>query len=70
MAKAPTKAQITRAIEAAKAGGVSVGRIEIEGLKITIVPAASIAAAVSADLGAGETISPYKAWKAANAHKA
>ncbi|TBN16941.1 hypothetical protein EYC79_03780 [Agrobacterium cavarae] len=69
MAKAPTKAQITRAIEAAKAGGVSVGRIEIEGLKITIVPAA-IAAAVSADLGAGETISPYKAWKAANAHKA
>ena len=67
MAKVPTKAQITRAIEAAKATGMAVGRIEIEGLKITIVPVAS-ARAVAADLGAGETISVYKTWKAANAH--
>jgi hypothetical protein len=68
MAKVPTKAQITRAIEAAKATGMAVGRIEIEGLKITIVPATS-ARNLGADLGTGETISAYKAWKSANAHK-
>lgn len=68
MAKVPTKAQITRAIEAAKAGGMSVGRIEIEGLKITIVPAGPSAALV-ADMAAGESISAYKAWKASNARK-
>lgn len=46
MAKPGTfrKVDLTRAIEAARAGGVPVGRIEIEGAKIVIVAANEAAA--------------------------
>ncbi|MCY1664586.1 hypothetical protein [Rhizobium sp. SL86] len=46
MAKASTfrKSDLTRAIEATRAGGVPVGRIEIEGSKIVIVAASEAAA--------------------------
>ncbi|MBB4123271.1 hypothetical protein [Martelella radicis] len=60
MAKRETqwrKVDVTRAIEAVKAGGVDVGRVEIDGGKIVIVSSADTNAAPS----------PFDDWLKSNA---
>jgi hypothetical protein len=54
------KAEVTRFIEAVRASGVPVGRVELEGDKIVIVSASD----------AGQADTPLDEWLKSNARKA